>query len=216
MRIERRRCASAFGLVALLAAPAWADAPSRQPGVYMKVPGKAGSAGFVRVPATLVTRTRQTGMFKVMLTSGLAKGNLIAVVDGERAATRAHGRSQSFRFQLGSEGTGAPADLMASPEALASMMSGGMMPPDAKNADQFVLVRFKLKGGNREVQIGTYGGHGASGDRSKDALPFTSQPAGAHAFVVTPNEPLASGEYAFYFGGGPQGFGGQVWDFGVD
>jgi hypothetical protein len=38
---------------------------------------------------------------------------------------------------------------------------------------------------------------------------------GDRVFQVTPAEPLAAGEYGFYFAGA-QGFSGQIWDFGVN
>ncbi len=179
-----------------------ADAPARPPGIYLK-----NGETLVRVPAS-IPQTRQTGMLKVMLSSGLAKGDVIATLNGARADTRTP-RSASFRFQLGS-----PGDQMQN--GLASMMNGDIMPTQAKSGDDFVLVRFEAKGDSREAQVATYGGHsGKTGRGTKNAVAFTTETVGPHVFQVTPREPLPPGEYGFYFASS-QGFNGQIWDFGVD
>jgi hypothetical protein len=205
------RSSFALGFACLLAVCAGADPPARPRGIYLKATEKGHADGFVRVPATAVLQTRQTGMFKVMLSSGFAKGDVIAVLGGTRASIRAS-RAAAFRFQL-EQGA---SDSMGGATSLMGMMNGDLMPAEAKSAEDFVLVRFKEKGDSREAQVATYGGRsGRTGRGSKDALPFTTEALGAHVFQVTPREPLPAGEYGFYFAGS-QGFSGQIWDFGVD
>ncbi len=194
---------------ALLLAPAVRGAePAAAPGIFLSKSGAGGDS--VRVPGQVVTRMRQTGMLKVMLTGGHAQGNLVGTIDGAKSPVRAASGRVSFRFQLNSRSDASARTDMPGGDMM-SMMSGDYMPPKARQADQFILVRLRPTGDAREASFGSPNGRNSS---IKDAIPFTSEPLGTTAFRVTPKEPLAPGEYAFMFRS--EGGGGQLWDFGVD
>jgi hypothetical protein len=188
----------------LLSGDVRADTAAPQaPGIYLAAQPPSGHETLARLRGTM-PQMKEKGLVKSMLLGGLSKPKMIVALDGPRAQLRAKASSPSFYFNLGSAGGGS-FDPMA-------MMSGDLMPPAARNASEFVLVRLNLKDGNRETEVRQDGSKPSA--NGKDVMRLTVEGAGDAAFRVTPSAPLSPGEYAFYWGA--HGFGGQLWDFGVD
>ena len=193
------------------------EASARPAGIYVTPPG--GSGGTVRLHGSIPQGIKQTGMGKMMLTGMLAPGlgskaGIVATLPGAKAAVRVPAGWVSVDFQLGAQpGSTAPSGMDLA--SMISAASGDMMPPQAKRADEFVLVRMRTMGDAREAQVGTVGGMSGHGGPGKDAVRLVSERVGDAAFHVTPVEALPPGEYAFVFGGQGMG-GGPLWDFGVD
>jgi len=85
------------------------------------------------------------------------------------------------------------------------------MPADARQPQDFALVRLGGKGEERELVVGM-------DMKPKNTLPFRVRQLGPGAFRVAPEKPLPPGEYAFYAVPKQNGGGGsdKLWDFGVD
>jgi hypothetical protein len=93
--------------------------------------------------------------------------------------------------------------------------SGEGMPYGSTNAAEFVLVRLKTAGDSR-LLVTPQGDQGGHAEIPKEAVPLNVEASGPRAFSVHPKTPLTPGEYAFYWNSGGRGFGGQIWDFGID
>jgi hypothetical protein len=181
----------------------------RKSGIYVEVPGKTGDAAFIRLtPIEPLTAAGQMSM-NPATAMGFGSTPIHATYSGAKAAIRVSSDGASFEFRLADPLPKKGPKSMADVAAMADALEG--LPPDAKKAQDFFLVRFKVNGGQREAQVGQVG-RGYSG-KSKDAVEFVSEVLGPKAFRVKPKAPLPPGEYGFYFG--PQ-TGSQVWDFGVD
>jgi hypothetical protein len=207
--------AVSFAAVLLLAGLASGGEPAaRRVGIYVAANGtSAGEDSLERLHGTIVQKIRQTGMLKVMLTGGHLGGDVIGTLEGARAAVRTPAGRIGFRFRLNT-GPASPTSPDMGGTDMMSALSGDFLPPQARRADEFVLVRLQPKGNTREGHVGGYGGRSGSSGASKDSVPFTSEQLSPGEFRVSPREPLVPGEYAFYFGA--QGPGGQLFDFGVD
>ncbi len=91
--------------VALMGALAIAQAPAQpSPGIYLQTPGKSGDEGRVRLRAVMVTEMKQTGMLKMIATSGLAKGAVVGAISGEHATVRTPAGDIQFTIYLNTGG----------------------------------------------------------------------------------------------------------------
>lgn len=90
----------------------------------------------------------------------------------------------------------------------------------AQSPNEFTLVRFKLKDGARELEVGkasAYGGAVVSfrqGINPKLAIPLHTEDMGNGIFKVTPSKPLVDGEYAFVLSGADGS--ARIYDFSVE
>lgn len=178
--IDRCKGASrAQGVEVVSADPAARHAP----GIYLAAePGGSAGLQLLRPAIASGERTKGNGSvlfpFKVKL-----------VVPRANAQIAAHGRRPTFYFYFDA------ADRKVSGFGKVSTVS-------AQSPDEFNLVRFNVRSAVREVDIGRLVGFSAAaGIDPKYTLPFASQELGDGAFKVTPDQPLASGEYAFVLTG---------------
>jgi hypothetical protein len=197
------------------------SAPAKQkPGIYLAAPGKGGAEALTKLSGSRPKEVKQTGMLKMVLSQGIAKGSFRAELGGPISDVRVTG-APKFYFYFE---TAADKDAKAKPDdpmaaAMAMMGQGGAdsLPADAKTAGDFTLVRFTLnKAGNREAEVGKMSAGGTS--ESRDAITCTSERLASGQYVLTPKEPLKPGEYAFYYAAAASGGAGTttMWDFGID
>ena len=177
-----------------------ADATPKDAGLYLSSPGKDGEAALVKLRGAMPSM-KQKGIVKAMLLMGHSKPTMLAELSGDKSEVRATGGSPTFTIYL-PPSSGGMDDAMR-------MATGDAPPAQARNGAEFVLVRLHPKDGNRETEVGEQ-----KGQHTKDTVPCSSESLGGSRFRVTPKEALAAGEYAFYWG--QNGFGGILWDFGVD
>jgi hypothetical protein len=196
-----------------------AGEPAKQkPGIYVAVPGKGGAEALTKLVGGRPREVKQTGMMKMVLSQGMAKGSFRAELGGPIADVRVSG-SPKFYFYL-DNGADKPKsdDPMANAIAAMSTMGGSdSLPSDAKSAGDFTLVHMTLnKAGNREAEVGKMTGSGSSS--SSDAVACTVERLAQGEYVMTPKSPLKPGEYAFYYANNPGGgaAASTFWDFGVD
>ena len=145
------------------------------------------------------------GMFGAAMTGGLAKAKWKAVVQGGRATLRISEPLPEFWFYFEEKSHG---------------LSNSGFRGGASSPNEFVLVKIEHKGDHRELVVGEIGALGASsGTRSKDTIPLDFVKVSPGAYKVKPNQPLARGEYCFFYAGTNMAIGmagGKLFDFGVD
>lgn len=153
------------------------------PGIYL-VAEPAGSAALQLLRPAIASGERTTGNgsllfpFKVKL-----------VVPRSSAQITAHGGHPVFYFYFDA------ADRKVSG-------FGRMATVSAQSPGEFNLVHFTIRNAGREVDIGRLVGFNRSaGIDPRYTLPFVSQELGDGVFKVTPDQPLAPGEYAFVLSG---------------
>lgn len=196
-----------------------AEPAKQKPGIYVAVAGKGGAETLTKLVGGRPREVKQSGMMKMVISQGVAKGSFRAELGGPIADVRVSG-SPKFYFYLDSGDADKPKsdDPMAQAMAAMGQMGGtDSLPADAKSAGDFTLVHMELnKAGNREAEVGKMTGSGSSD--SKDAVACTVERLAQGQYVMTPKSPLKPGEYAFYYAKNPGG-GAAVttfWDFGVD
>jgi hypothetical protein len=177
------------------------------PGIFVDTIGNEGG------PTRLVGRVfiQDTGSYKkAIFTGGFKSIPIMGTLPTAKAVSRIKAGSPTFNFYLDLElkSQSNPPSL----DSFAGLGGGDGMPQSARSAEEFHLLRMRVKDDKREAQIGATK---SQGFESKDTVAFTTKAMGTGAFIVTPKEPLAPGEYGFYFAG-MGGAGGQLWDFGVD
>lgn len=87
----------------------------------------------------------------------------------------------------------------------------------AQSPNEFNLIRFKIKNGAREIEVGRASQYFSlsvrNGINPKDAIAFSVDEVGDGIFKVTPDQAIISGEYAFVFSG--EKGGSRVYDFSI-
>jgi hypothetical protein len=204
------RIASFTLIVAMFAVLAVVGAAQEQTppasGIFLEPTG-GGTGG--KLPPARFEDLKESGVGKSMLTMGLTKPQAHASVSGPKADVRVPADA-TFRFQFDAR-AGNSAQNMSMADMMSSMNGGdGGIPTVAKSPQDFALVRLTPTGERREANFGTPGSNHA-----KDAVDFSVEDLGGHAFRVKPRHPLPPGEYAFFVRMGNMPMG-QAWDFGVD
>jgi hypothetical protein len=205
MRTNAHRLLVFVALAAVVSANQAEKSASQAPGIYVETTTTAEIA-LTRIPGRLMTSINPGSIKKAMLMGGFKSQPIIGSLPGPTAVTRVKAGSTAFHIQLDldRQSSGPSFDI-------AGLTGGDSMPAKARNPEEFFLIRFHVSGNQREAQVGSTR---SQGFESKDTVSLASKSMGSSAFIVTAKEPLAPGEYGFFYP--TLGFGGQVWDFGVD
>jgi hypothetical protein len=211
MRTQPHALMLAAGLVAAALTPAGRaqTADTHAPGIYVALAGQAGADTLQRLRGSTPKDVKTKGMMKMVLTQGLSRGSTEADLAGPAADIRVPAGATTFYFYFNSE-AGQP-DPSKDPMAALSMMSGDAMPPQARSASDFALIRLKTSGDMRAADLGRPG----ATIKPKNTVAVTVERLAQGAYKLQPKDPLTPGEYAFCFVSG-MGAGGLLWDFGVD
>jgi hypothetical protein len=135
---------------------------------------------------------------------GFGSATVKAAVSAPHAALRIGDASPEFWFYFDEKSTG-----------LSQTPSGATKPED------FVLAKMEMKSKDRELVVAkatAFGGL-SNGVRSEDTIAVDVQKVAPGIYKVTPVKPLSQGEYCFLPSGGAGafvGYGGRVYDFGID
>jgi len=203
--------AIAIGLAVLAGvAPRAQTPPAQGPGIYLHLADETGEH-VVPLHGLMVTEIKQKGTLKMVMTQGFAKGSIEGSIRGSAADVRVKSGDVTLQLILADPAASANKGF---PDDPTRMFSGDYMPPSAKSAEEFVLLRLTpTKDNTRETQLGTTG-RGGTSNKSKDAVELASAMSGPRAYIVHPKAPLPPGEYGLTWA--PNGTAGQMWDFGVD
>lgn len=87
----------------------------------------------------------------------------------------------------------------------------------AQSPAEFTLIRFRIKGNSREVEVGRVSAYfsvdARSGVNEKSMVPFSTEEIGDGIYKVTPTSEMLVGEYAFVFS--VNGGRSRVYDFSI-
>jgi len=181
-----------------------ANAPPPDPN-NPRSPHEAGIywfAGHVSPPH--MVRVEATSYPSQKTKPGFGSATVKAVVPSPHATLRITETSPEFWFYFDEKSAG-----------LSSTPSGPSKPED------FTLAKMEMKSKDRELVVAkatTFGGL-SNGVREEDTVAVEVKNVAKGIYEVTPAKPLAAGEYCFLPSGGAGsfvGYGGRVYDFGID
>lgn len=181
---------------------------ARQPGIYLVTPGASGET-LLRLRGSMPAEFKTKGLMKMMITQGLSRASFEAQLGGPVADIRTSDRAVTFYFYFDSNAGQSSAAI--DPMAALSALSGDGMPPQARSAGDFTLIRLKVSDGRRIADMGKVGNTGSP----KNAVPVAVERLAQGEYKLQPKKPLDPGEYAFCVVSGT-GPGGVLWDFGID
>lgn len=146
---------------------------------------------------------KHTSTLKLLATQGLAKMRDKAVLRGPHAPTQIADPNPTFYLYFGKDD--APAMVSFSPEP--------------KSPREYLLVKLEVAKEDRLLETLETGPGGMNMNATtKTAVKFTHTQIAPGAYKVTPDKPLAPGEYCFFSGSGtmgPMAAMGRVYDFGI-
>jgi len=184
------------------------DAP-HEAGIWVYFEGDSGPK-MIELEPSVYSSGKTGGMFKTAMTYGIAKTKTKAVIRDAHSNVRISHPDVVFYFYFEKQEAGL---------SNASSAFGGTSTPN-----EYVLLKFDVKGDTRETVVGAYNAYGASGGVDDKALvPFSYDKLKPGVYKVTPKAPLDSGEYGFMSPGGTVVAGpyaaastsNRVFDFGV-
>ena len=184
------------------------DSP-HEAGIWVCTQADAGPK-MVELEPSVYSSGKTGGMFATAMTYGIAKTKTKAVIRDAHSNTRVSHPDAIFYFYFEKQEAG----LSNSSSAF-----GGTSTPN-----EYVLLKFDVKGDTRETVVGKYNAYGASGGVDDKALvAFSYEKLRPGVYKVTPKMPLDPGEYGFMTPGGavvagPYAAGAtanRVFDFGV-
>ena len=173
-------------------------------GIYL-YEERDGVRKMTQVRPTVSEQNRTGGTFTNSLTYGISKIKTKAELPGRTASFQVTTISPVFYFYLDASSGG--------------LNTSSGVPSDPK---EFSLVRFSLRGDNREVTIAKTNVFSGKGGLSGEYIvEFKAEDLGNGVFRVTPAVDLKKGEYAFYLinsGNSNTGaaVGSKFFDFGVN
>ena len=183
-----------------------ADKPvaRRDPGIYVDT--GASPDPLVPLEPTVFSQGKTGGMLSSVLTYGIKKVKLRAIVRSPSANIRTRNQRPTFYFYF--------ADKSSGPGGFGGWLSAATSP------NEFVLVQMTEKRDSRELVVGEVGSFGANaGTCSEDSVPVKVERLEPGVYRVTPTEDLGPGEFCFFYAAAqtaPGGTAGKLFDFGVD
>jgi hypothetical protein len=155
------------------------------------------------------------------LTYGIAKKKVKAVLPNPTARIRSIDTRPSFYFYFDNSNVSLS---QGGQNGAFSALIGTQAPVTSPN--EFTLLRFETKKGNREMDLGSLNIGGMKmGTSDKQRVAFEYEELASGVYVVTPSIDLIPGEYGFIYSSSAgntsamYGLGGsstKVFDFGVD
>lgn len=175
-----------------------------EPGIYLFEDEK------MTVIEPSVFSSTKISVWKSALTYGIKKSKWRAKMRGKMANLKTQSSQPVFYFVFNPEYKNSGA-----------VMAGGLwwgMP--ASSPAEFMMVQVKVKDASREAVLGEYSlmGGASWGARDEDIREYAFEKIRPGIYKVVPKQPLARGEYCFYYASvvASLGFaGGKVFDFSV-
>jgi len=178
-------------------------------GVYLYTKDRDGNPKIMVLERAAYQGSKTGGMFGAVMTGGLMKAKMKAVIAGARASIRTGDARPEFYFYFEDKAAGLGKSYFGS--------------ANLSNPNQFALIKLEVKKSNRETIIGEFGAFGASsGTHAKSMIPFKSERLRAGLYKVVPTQGLEEGEYCFLASAGQMGAYGagaagavEIFDFAV-
>lgn len=177
---------------------------SHAPGIYLL--DARGSGRMVRIDATVSNQTKLSNIWGYAFTSGIASMKTKTIIPNAVARARATSQRPVFYFYFTQ--TGPLANISQFGSAFTAM---------ASSPNEFSLVKLEQKKDHREASIGTVGVFSGvkAGISDKARMSFSYEDVAPGVFKVTPDQPLAVGQYGFIHSVTP-GAGARIFDFSVN
>lgn len=178
---------------------------SREAGIYL-VQGNQ----FIQLEPSVYSGGKTGNKFGNAITTLIPKAEKV-VVRSAKANQRLEEATPVFQFYFENRSAG----LSNTGGVMGGFMNGASSP------NEFVLIRMKVSKDEREVVIGkSWAFSDRTGVQSKDTIDFSMEKLRTGVYRVTPKQPLAAGEYCFFYAAGialtAQSGMGKLFDFGVD
>jgi hypothetical protein len=179
-------------------------------GIYLYSKDRNGEYKLTVLEQAAYQGSKTGGMLGAVLTSGLKKAKMKAVIPGQHASIRTPDAEPVFYFYFEDKAAG--------------LGKGGFGAGSVSNPNQFALVKLDVAKSSRETIIGEYGALGMNtGTNEKSMVTFKSERIRGGFYKVVPNGPMHPGEYCFLvsqanmgaFGAGAAG-AAQIFDFAVN
>lgn len=174
-------------------------ASAHEAGIYLLLE-RDGQRKMIQLEPTVSKQSKTGGVFKSVMTYGIAKMSYKASLSGERASLQIDQARPVFYFYFEVKGSG-----------LSTSSSYATSP------NEFAMVKLDQKSNTREVIVMQANAFGAqSGTMDKASRAFHYEKIAPGVYKVTPQVDLADGEYGFYnaAGIGPSG-GAKIFDFSI-
>ena len=174
-------------------------ASAHDAGIYLLLE-RDGQRKMIQLEPTVSKQNKTGGVFKSMMTYGIAKMKFKAALSGEKASLQIDQARPVFYFYFEVKGSG-----------LSTSSSYATSP------NEFALVQLDQKSNTREVIVMQANAFGAeSGTMDKASRAFHYEKVAPGVYKVTPQTDLTDGEYGFYnaAGIGPSG-GAKIFDFSI-
>jgi hypothetical protein len=161
----------------------------------------------VMLEPNVYIQSKETGVWKSVLTKGIAKVRNKAVLPGSHARVRIETRRPIFYFFFDVKNAG--------------LSSAGTVWGPATSANEFVLARLDVRKSTRELGVGERGDYTGqqTGVSGKSVRAFDYEKLAPGVYKVRPKEDLDDGEYCFFFAGAVAASGGgggpKLFDFGI-
>lgn len=180
-------------------------ASPHESGIYIHTKDRSGVPKMIPLERAAYQGQKTKGGFLSVMTSGIKKAKVSAMIPGPTAGLRIDEPSPTFYFYF---------------EDKAAGLGRGLLGANLSSPNQFVLIRLDVTGAGRETTIMEAGAFGMSqGTDSKSAVSFRSERIRSGVYRVFPLSPLRDGEYCFLAGIGVGGAGAaaavDIFDFSV-
>lgn len=173
-------------------------------GIYL-LEEKNGAKQMTQLTPNVSAQNRTGGKWTSSMTYGIGKVKVKANLPGTAANLQVKSSKPVFYFYLDAKSGGLNT-------------SSGI--PSTPN--EFALVKFNVRGDNREVTIGKSNAFGSKGGLSDEYVKaFTAEQVSEGVFKITPSDSLPAGEYGFYLlnsgnSNANAAVGSKFFDFGVN
>jgi hypothetical protein len=173
---------------------------AHDPGIYLMTQTRENGRRMVLIERVGSGRVKTAHILKFVMTDGIAKAQIRALVPGAQAPARADTKPEFYMY-FPPNGNLGSADMISNPS-------------------QFSLLRLEKKKDHRETTVAKQGlGRASAGVDEKKSFEFSAERIRSYVYKVTPNASLKAGEYAFVAATGISGMTSSqvaIYDFGVD
>lgn len=182
---------------------------SHDSGIYLHAKDRNGEYKLMVLEQASYQGSKTGGMLGTVLTYGIKKAKMKAVIPGQHASIRTPDSEPVFYFYFEDKAAG--------------LGRGGFGAGAISNPNQFALIKLEVTKSSRETIIGKFGAFGSDfGTDEKSMVSFKSEKLRDGLYKVVPNGPMGPGEYCFLasqanmgaFGAGAAG-AAQIFDFAV-
>lgn len=178
-------------------------------GIYLYTKDREGNLKMVVLEQAAYQGSKTGGVFASVMTAGLKKAKVKAVVPGQHAGVRTGDPQPTFYFYFEDKAAG--------------LGKGGFGAGSISNPNQFALVKLDIKKSSREtiiMEVGTLGM--STGTHEKSMITFKTERIRPGLYKLVPSVAMDEGEYCFLastVGMGAMGAGAsgaaQIFDFAI-